>query len=165
VGYLKRKLSRARCKAAVGAGSRRNLADDLPSTKGNAKAAQPWLLRFVTDECDPDAGSHAGVFGIAYRVCDDLDVDATLRGQVRVELDWFEAHLPAFNPKNYAALFFFRSDAGECTRRVWELARLLTEAGRTVALRKVRSPGRIVYEDEYQVVAVPSGSLRRAGRV
>jgi len=121
--------------------------------------------RFVTDDVDPRSGQYAGVFTIAYRLRDDPDSDAVTRDQLSAELDWFKKHLPAVDPKYDGAVFFFKSDGGECTRRIWEMTRLLVDAGIPITLRKVRHPGLIVYEDEYQVAAIPSGRSRRAERL
>jgi hypothetical protein len=165
VGYLKRKLSRARSSKAIehARASHPEAAAALPKTA--IGAGRGWFLRFVTDDRDTQTGKYAGVFEIAYRLCREPDTGSVTRDQLRAELDWFEKHLPVADPKNGAAVFFFKSDGGECTRRIWELARLLSEAGTAVTLKKVRHPGRIVYEDQYQVAAIPPGKLRRAVRL
>lgn len=51
------------------------------------------------------------------------------------------------------AVAWFRDDAGEPLRRIWDLVFLLRENGVPVRLVASDQPGKIVYRDPYQVVA------------
>jgi hypothetical protein len=75
--------------------------------------------------------------------------------------DWFNEHLPCppFPKKRRSrqwtpnAVSWFRDEAGEPLRRVWDIVAILKEHGTTVRLVTTDRPGRIVYSDKYQVVA------------
>ena len=59
------------------------------------------------------------------------------------------------------ALCWFKDTAKEHLHRIRALVALLQEHGVAVEVRRLRSPGYIVYEDEHQVAAVPFGVARR----
>lgn len=75
--------------------------------------------------------------------------------------DWFNEHLPCppFQSKlrtgewTTEAVAWFRDDADESLRRIWDLVHLLRENGVPVRLVTADRPGKIVYRDKYQVVA------------
>ena len=46
----------------------------------------------------------------------------------------------------------FKHDAGVFLERMWVLASLLTEHGKPIRMITPRHPGKILYEDEFQVV-------------
>jgi hypothetical protein len=82
---------------------------------------------------------------------------------------WFNEHLPCppFRRKLRSgewtrdAVCWFRDDAGEPLRRIWDLVALVKEHGTTVRLITTDKPGKIVYADKYQVVAeTPYWALR-----
>ncbi|MGB7158016.1 MAG: hypothetical protein WBD40_08110 [Tepidisphaeraceae bacterium] len=54
-----------------------------------------------------------------------------------------------------ATIFWFRSDAGECASRIWEIARLLREYGVPLQTMWTRRPGWIEYVDAFQIGAIP----------
>ena len=74
---------------------------------------------------------------------------------------WFNDRLPCppFAAKLRAgewtrnAVSWFRDDAGEPLRRIWDLVHLLRENGVSVRLVATDRPGKIVYRDDDQVVA------------
>jgi hypothetical protein len=55
---------------------------------------------------------------------------------------------------------WFKPDAGECVTRAFELARLVGRHGISTRILKTRHPGYVIYEDRYQVVAVPFRDTR-----
>lgn len=71
------------------------------------------------------------------------------------ELDWFNHHLPAPRSVDPRAVFWFRPNAGEPLTRLWVVVRLLEDNGVPVQVYRTRRPGNVVYEDRYQVAAVP----------
>jgi hypothetical protein len=58
------------------------------------------------------------------------------------------------------AVFLFKSDAIECTRRIWDLVHALRELDVHVEMQVFEKPGRIVYEDALQVAALPWADAR-----
>ena len=47
---------------------------------------------------------------------------------------------------------WFRDNAGEPIRRMWEIAHLLKEHGVPIRMLRSASPGKVLYEDSYQIV-------------
>jgi len=115
-------------------------------------------LRFVTDEIDPYSYRAQGVFQPAYAlVRGDREVDAFVAEGLRTLLRWFEEHLP-LPPRHRIpdrAVFWFKAGGPAAMANVWELSRLIEEEGRRVRLIKTVKPGHVVFEDDYQVAAVP----------
>jgi hypothetical protein len=74
---------------------------------------------------------------------------------------WFNEYLPCppFEAKLRSgewtpdAVAWFRDDASEPLRRIWDLVHLLRENGVPVRFVASDRSGKIVYRDEYQVVA------------
>jgi hypothetical protein len=54
------------------------------------------------------------------------------------------------------AIFWFKFSATECRRRVDRLARQLSALGIAVESTETTEPGRIVYEDDLQIAAIPT---------
>ena len=50
---------------------------------------------------------------------------------------------------------FYRHEKGSVVRRARDLARVITEAGVEIREIRVRDPGRIIWEDMKQVLALP----------
>ena len=75
--------------------------------------------------------------------------------------DWFKEHLPCppFQSKLRSgewtrdAVAWFRAEAREPIRRIWDLVAILREHGVPVRMITTEKPGKIVYDDDYQVVA------------
>ena len=76
--------------------------------------------------------------------------------QVEEVLFWFNDNLPCppFESENYPidAVAWFKPNANDFINRMHELSYILNEHNAYVRVIKTKSPGRKVYEDEYQVV-------------
>lgn len=77
-------------------------------------------------------------------------------------LDWFNEHLtvppysdPDRDDLGRRAVCWLRDDARECIHHMRVLAYLLREAGVPTRVLRATDPGRIIWEDEQQVVAAP----------
>jgi hypothetical protein len=118
-------------------------------------------------------GSSLGMFRGACWVADDSRVHEALRLAVHEQLDWFAANLPS--PKRRVFLVksrgvwlsdgicWFLDDAREMIARAYALAALLGECGVPVTKVATRTPGQILYRDEYQIVARPDDGSAAAG--
>lgn len=160
MGYFKRKLDRGRAREAVRDLHAHHLADGT---------WVPWLderpdppvesayLRFAIGERDPYSDRRQGIFHASYHLRQALAEDDAVRAAIDDELAWFGDHLAVPDIDRDGAIFFFKAGATECTRRIWNLAHLLRSQGLTVEMQVVENPGRIVYQDEDQVAAVPWG--------
>jgi hypothetical protein len=69
---------------------------------------------------------------------------------------WFNANLPVppFSSSNWPrdAVSWFRDDAREPIKRMWEITALLKEHGALVRMLRSTNPGKILYQDCYQIV-------------
>ncbi|MEO0614057.1 MAG: hypothetical protein AAFY83_12165 [Pseudomonadota bacterium] len=138
-------------------------------------------LRFVTPHRAYGAvcghmraeGRHvaAGLFQPAGAIARDGRQPVWLRRALREQFDWFNTHMPVPNRKGvvtrrsyrpYTGVCWFRTDntggnTCDAIARAAIIAALLGEAGVPVVRRHTRTPGEIVYRDDFQIVAVPCG--------
>jgi hypothetical protein len=120
-------------------------------------------IRFVTQRCHPSFGHRTGVFQEAYRLWHDETLPAANRVELRVLLDWFNAHLErperlAASPKPLAsktAVAWLRESAGQHIAQLRRLADLVNDASIPVDELQTTRPGYIVFRDAYQIVALP----------
>jgi hypothetical protein len=126
------------------------------------------FIRFVVPSRDEDSQCRMGVFQAA----DRLRYGGRLSVEEKQRLDdillWFNGHLPT--PGRFSrsrrrdargeAVCWFRDGAARYIGRVRELAALLERHGIPVEMLRTGRPGYVVYEDSYQVVAVPFRGTR-----
>ena len=121
------------------------------------------FLRFVISERHTRSDREMGIFSALYDLED--------RGELREgEVEWFRESERWLNknlrrPSRLAwsarpnaperALSWFRDTAIEHVSRVRSLCELLEHKGIAVTELRTEKPGYVVYEDEYQVVAMP----------
>src|SRR5579871_2338394 len=118
-------------------------------------------LRFVVGDDAENASWLTGVFTEARLLRDEGKLYAYEVELLEETYAWFNDHLPCppfgANLRSGAwtrdAVAWFRDDAGECLRRIWDLVFLLREYGVPVRLVTAERPGKVVYRDDYQVVA------------
>lgn len=121
------------------------------------------FLRFVTWVVDARSRQPRGVFQSAYELADAPDVSEWYRDALWEELFWFADHLPIPPRERFAdgcGISWFRPDAGTSISRLWSVVAILREHGVAVRRIRTRRPGRVLYEDSQQVVAVPWRDLR-----
>lgn len=70
--------------------------------------------------------------------------------------EWFNTHLPCppFSSSDWSgdAVTWFKDTAHDSIRRMRELAALLASHGLLVRTLRSRNPGKVLYEDPYQIV-------------
>jgi hypothetical protein len=119
-------------------------------------------IRLTITQPHPDSLQPQGVFAATGALLwgeEEEELPEDERDRVIAILEWFREYLPI--PRSEAiteeAVFWFKPDdrARACTCRIWELAYVLRSHGRLVQLHKTHHPGRIVFEDAYQVAAIP----------
>ncbi|HEY3929948.1 MAG TPA: hypothetical protein VGL89_16375 [Candidatus Koribacter sp.] len=115
-------------------------------------------MRFVTTRIDADSHRQEGVFMAAYALLDSGDLTKSEWKHVREILDWFREHLPTPPDKFTAcrAVFWFKSNAEESIKNIWELVHVLRDHGYYIEVHKCRRLGNVLYQDKYQVAAFPS---------
>jgi hypothetical protein len=116
------------------------------------------FLRFVITQIDEDSHKPQGVFTAAYDLLESGKLNSEEEAYLREILFWFEKNLP--RPSKYfkarRAVFWFRSDAEENIKRIWELVHLLRLHEYHVEVCKCRRLANIVWQDKFQVAAYPS---------
>jgi hypothetical protein len=120
--------------------------------------ARPFV-RFVV-AADRDEERHcSGLFRHLHWTDDTHAWPAWQRDLAFDALDWFgdELPVPPFRSQGWPrqAVCWFRSDAGRAIRKMWEFAAILREAGLGIRLLRSHDPGRILYFDRDQIVALP----------
>jgi hypothetical protein len=119
------------------------------------------FLRFVVGTDTDNAAWLNGVITEA-RILDDQGELYTHESELLKEVfDWLNNHLPCppFQSKRRSgewtrdAVSWFRAEAQEPIRRLWDIVAILKEHGVPVRLVTTDKPGKIVYQDRYQIVA------------
>jgi hypothetical protein len=114
------------------------------------------FIRFVVGRDDEHHRLLKGVITEAELLRDDALLERYQVSMLDATYDWLNEHLPCppFRKGVFprSAVCWFKDNAGEPIKKVWEIVALLKEQGVPVRLLKSRNPGRILYQDEYQVV-------------
>lgn len=122
-------------------------------------------VRFITPWQRLRRDVDSGLFGPAYDLSWNEEVDEGLRTAIRLQLDYFEAELPvprrhAFRVKSCRRWYsdgicWFVGQAERMVAEAFILASLIELAGVPVRKLATHRPGTILYRDPYQVVAKP----------
>ena len=118
-------------------------------------------VRFVAGTDDENAFWLDGVITVAQGLHDQGELYGHESEWLEEVFDWFNDHLPCppFRQRLRSgawtrdAVCWFRPDAGEPLRHIWDIVAILREHGTPVRLVTTHKPGKIVYADAYQVVA------------
>lgn len=115
------------------------------------------FIRFAVPDVEPlHTGDPSGVFAAWNALRDNDRVPDHQLEPLREAFDWFNKHLPI--PPRAAnipsdAIFWFRAEHAQITRQMWTIVTGLRLSGCEVQLLRTTWPGRIAYQDEYQVAA------------
>ena len=121
------------------------------------------FLRFEIEETDLDSGRKMGLFSAMGELVQDgilYDYEIELEQEI---YSWFKKNLkvPRVQASNSAyysrpdAISWFKSSAVEHIDKMRQYAQLLDAHGVLVLQVKTERPGNIVYEDKYQIAAIP----------
>jgi hypothetical protein len=76
---------------------------------------------------------------------------------------WLNAHLPCppFSTSGWGseAVSWFKDVAGPSIKKMWDVVALLEEHDITVRLLRSKNPGKILYEDNFQIVVLERKKL------
>jgi hypothetical protein len=127
---------------------------------------KPTFIRFETLSPHPDSGRLSGVFAILHELRDDKHLTAYDFDRLDYLLAWFAKHLA--KPERFSAssskgasrratrgISYFKSTANKHIAKMRELSAVVREYGYEVTQVETTRPGRIVYEDDHQIVAEP----------
>ena len=119
------------------------------------------FVRFVVGADVENAAWLTGVITEARLLRDRGELYSHESEQLERIFDWFNENLPCppFSMKLRSgewtrdAVAWFRPEAEGPIRRMWDVVAILREYGIAVRMVTTDKPGKIVYEDAYQVVA------------
>lgn len=114
------------------------------------------FVRFVVGADDEDHRSLTGVLAEARLLRDENELYPYEEGWLQEIYDWFNSCLPTppFSTGAFSknAVAWFKTESGEFITRMWDLVAILENHDVPVRLLRSQNPGKIVYEDEYQVL-------------
>jgi hypothetical protein len=114
------------------------------------------FVRFVVGADDAHHKALTGIINDA----EALKVKGQLSPEEARDLEeihkWLNRNLPVppFKSSKWpkTAVAWFKDSAGEPLRRMWDLVAILREHDVPVRMLKSKEPGKVLYEDDYQVV-------------
>lgn len=132
----------------------------------------PWrditglFVRLVTAEVDPDSNQPKGILQVAHELRGRHGLTAEVSNALTESLEWFKSHLPepdrfvhtrskGFYRRRPVAISWFKGGAAEFIARAEALGRMIEAQGVGVRRLETEHPGYLVYEDAFQVVALP----------
>ena len=99
----------------------------------------------------------AGIFTAVCELRQSRRLGCASDSRLRETLGWFNEHLPVPGccgaDKNPRACWF-KPTAGEPLTRMWRLVEFLHSEGTLVQLHKTKDPGKLLYSDPFQIVAI-----------
>ncbi len=116
-------------------------------------------VRFVIPKQDLESHSLLGVFQAVFELREAGMLLPHEEQWLDAEIDWLNEHLKEPDclgePGTHRAISWFRSCATDPIEKVRSIVALLREKGLPVEMIKADNPGTILYEDDWQVVAIP----------
>jgi hypothetical protein len=101
-------------------------------------------------------GLATGIFRAAGRLRDADRFNTWQHQLLEEDFDWFNANLPVpTDLRRGRAVCWFKPEARDAISRVWQMADLVESIGIPVRVYLKHRPGTIVYEDDFQVAALP----------
>jgi hypothetical protein len=126
------------------------------------------FIRFVVPLQHEDSHCRTGVFHEAYRLRDRDLLEYSEDAWLKYVLTWFEQQLPV--PSRFSrsrrrcahpqAVCWFKAEATRCIGMVRRMTSILDRHGVATQMLRTKRPGYIIYEDKYQVAAVPFRDTR-----
>ena|ERR1700731_191665 len=123
------------------------------------------FLRFVTAELHDESHQEFGIFHAAGKLRDSGSLSQAEETLLQGVRDWFNINLekpkrftsakPPYYRKRQNGISWFKDSAGKHIGKMQELVALLKHHDVPVRMMKTKRPGYVVYEDEFQIVAVP----------
>lgn len=116
------------------------------------------FLRFVVGIDKDHHQSLTGIIQEAAALNDAGRLESYEEQVLSQSFAWFNNNLPCppFRKSDWPrdAVSWFKDGAGEPIRQMWDIVAILKEHGVPVRVLRSKRPGRILYEDSYQVVVV-----------
>ena len=114
------------------------------------------FIRFVVGADDEIHRMLTGVITEARILRDENKLHSYEEEWLEDIYDWFNSHLP--HPPFSTAKFprdvvtWFRSESSDFIARMWDIVAIIESHDVPVRVLKSQNPGKVVYEDDYQVL-------------
>jgi hypothetical protein len=121
-------------------------------------------LRFVAPSVDRQSGRRSGIIHAAFYLKEEGQLADYEEEELEKVFGWLNKNLPVptrLSKKRNShqgrpqGISWFKGSATECVSMIRIIAAILEEHGIPVQQLVSDRPGKIVYEDEYQIVALP----------
>jgi len=114
-------------------------------------------VRFRTDLPGADARTPLGAFHAWGQLAEVEIVDPWSAERAEEVCAWFGEHLPVprLSTDQRLAVFWLRAECRDMIQRLWDLVSVLRENDLGVELLRTNNPGRVCYQDCFQVAAIP----------
>lgn len=115
--------------------------------------------RFTIDQKSNKSGSRQGILGAAFRLQKSGRLVGASLEQLTNILDWLQDSFitpDIFDkPENLKGVCWFKDQQVEIIEKVKSLIPIMENNHLAIRIENSISPGKIIYEDIYQVVAIP----------
>ncbi|CAM3503283.1 hypothetical protein [Parendozoicomonas haliclonae] len=115
--------------------------------------------RFTVNYKNKNSGVDQGVLGAAFKLKKDDEIPIEFKKSFDDCLNWFQKHLitPVIFElgENKNSVYWFKNTAIEAIKKVRVIIPILQACGLEVCENNSDKPGKIIYEDNQQVVAIP----------
>lgn len=114
-------------------------------------------VRFQSLQSCAGTPSKLGIFQIAFEVRDAHETSMHDANEISRNMEWLKMHLhsPTLREEHYRSIFWFKDTAHEPMKRLWAIKPYLEAYGHFIEVVKTWNPGKVIYEDGWQVAAKP----------
>jgi hypothetical protein len=155
MGYFRRHVDRGRAARDKAQAMPPVIAPTAWLAGDGSPPAQVRFVRFATDVPGVDSHVPLGLFRALHLLEDEAVLSPRQSKRLNATLRWFNRHLPVPRGISQRSVCWFRADATELVDRLRDLVRTYKAHNFAVTVYSTSRPGRIVYEDAFQVAAVP----------
>lgn len=116
----------------------------------------PMFIRFVVGEDDENHRLLTGVITESRILLDENKLNPYEEDWLQEIYEWFNNHLPCppFSsgglPRD--AVAWFKAESSEFITRMWDIIAIIENHDVPVRLLRSRNPGKVAYEDDYQIL-------------
>lgn len=114
-------------------------------------------IRFVVGLESESSRMQTGIITEAWLRAEDCELEDYQINELHELVDWLNNNLPcpSFEDNNWGnGVCWFKDNAEKPIKIVWNIVNLLKQASVPIRMLRTEHPGVILYEDDYQVVAI-----------
>lgn len=116
--------------------------------------------RFVVGHINKQSGVNQGILGVAYRISRERQAEGTSIVDLDTHLEWLMSSFPIpdvfDNPESVKGVCWFKDTAVEIIAHVVAIIPYVEQSGFIVTELTSDLPGLVIYEDDFQIVAIPN---------